>query len=140
MSARVIIVMAVLMFFRASAQTWEQTTAPSFNYPCIACSADGTTLLTSGFRVNIPIYSSTNSGATWTVTSAPLATWNSIASTPDGAKLVGVDYGGLVWTSTDGGATWISNNVPRAGLSSVDISSDVSKLVAVNVSPETIFV
>ena len=50
----------VSIFFSTSAQTWEQTTAPAFNYPCITSSADGTRLLTSGYRVDIPIYISAN--------------------------------------------------------------------------------
>src|SRR5206468_5900795 len=103
------------LFFRAPAQTWEQTTAPSLNYPCIASTADGTTLLTSGFRIDIPIYISTNAGGTWDITSAPVGTCAGIASSAGGNKLVAVYYSpSHIYTSLDAGLSWISNNAPTA--------------------------
>src|ERR1041384_6399438 len=119
MKTRVILLAALavlLAFHRASSQIWEETTAPAFNYPCLECCADGTTLLTSGFRVDIPIYISTNSGMAWTITSAPVGTWSSIASSAEANQLVAVQYASSpVYTSTNAGISWISNNVPRAG-------------------------
>ncbi|MGN6556296.1 MAG: hypothetical protein ACTHLW_21500 [Verrucomicrobiota bacterium] len=130
----------VLAFFCASAQTWEQIAPPlSINYPQIACSADGTTLLLSGFRISIPIYLSTNSGATWTTTSAPVGTWDSFAISADRTKLVAANYDPRgIYTSADGGRTWISNSVPTAGWTSVAGSADGRRLVAVNNFPGTI--
>jgi hypothetical protein len=124
-----------------SAQTWEQIAPPlSMNYPCLASSADGTTLLVSGFRLSIPIYLSTNSGAAWTTTSAPLGTWDSFAISADGAKFVAANYDPQgIYTSADGGITWFSNNVPRGGWTSVAASADGRRLVAVNNSPQTIY-
>jgi hypothetical protein len=135
-----LVIVAVGVSFRASGQTWQQTTAPAFNYPCIASSADGTRQLTSGFRVTIPIYLSTNRGEAWDVTTAPVGTWNAIASTPDGTKIAAVDYGGMICISEDGGATWASNSMPHTGWSSVAMSADGARLVAANVAPQTIHI
>ena len=82
----------------APAQTWTQTSAPSTNWQSIASSADGSKLVASGFRVDGPIYTSTNSGATWTLTSAPSQSWNSVASSADGIQLVAVQYVGSIYT------------------------------------------
>ena len=125
----------------AAAQTWEQAAAPStFNYPCIACSADGTTLFMSGFRLTIPIYISTNRGDAWTMTSAPQGTWASFALSADKTKVAAVNYGPPgIYTSADGGISWISNNVPDNYWTSVAASGDGNRLVAVSVFPQTIF-
>lgn len=97
---------AVLGFCGAATQTWEQITPPlSMNYPEIASSLDGETLLLSGFRIDIPIYLSTNGGAAWTTTSAPPGTWGSFAISADRMKLVAASYGPEgIYTSIDGGA------------------------------------
>ncbi len=133
---------AFCTFFSAPAQNWEQTSAPvTFNYPCIACSPDGTTLLLSGYRTSIPVYVSTNCGAAWTMTTAPVGTWDSPVISADNTKLAAVSHypAGGVYTSIDGGNTWVSNNLPNAQWTAVAASVDGQRLVAANNAPGTIY-
>jgi photosystem II stability/assembly factor-like uncharacterized protein len=97
----------------------------------VACSADGSVLVTGGGG---GIATSTNLGASWAVTTnyvSPIA----IAASADGTKFVAVTYDtGLVYTSTDSGMTWKqATNAPALGLggwTSVACSADGTKLVA----------
>ncbi len=137
-----LLALAVCAFFSASAQTWEQISAPvTFNYPCIASSPDGTTLLLSGYRTSIPVYVSTNCGAAWTMTTAPVGTWDSPLISADNTKMAAVNYSpaGGVYTSMDCGNTWVSNNLPIAQWTAIAASADGQRLVAANNAPGTIY-
>lgn len=126
---------------RAFAQVWEELAMPGFmNYPCMACSADGTTLVALGVRLNIPIYVSTNNGTTWAHASAPLGSWNSVFVSANGRKLAASDGAArALWTSANGGVSWVSNSLPSDAWSAVAGSSDGNRLVAVNSSPGSIY-
>lgn len=126
---------------RALAQAWEELAMPGFmNYPRVACSPDGTTLVALGVRLNIPIYVSTNNGTTWAHASAPLGSWNSVFVSANGRKLAASDGAArAVWTSANGGVSWVSNSLPSDAWSAVAGSSDGNRLVAVNSSPGTIY-
>jgi hypothetical protein len=111
------------------AQTWIQTSAPSFDWHAVASSADGAKL--AAVARNGPIITSTNSGATWTPSSAPITNWFSIASSADGSKLVAIATIGGTYISADSGATWTAaSNAPVPFyLSSVASSADGNKLL-----------
>jgi hypothetical protein len=76
---------------------WLPTTAPTLNWFCVACSADGSKITAgapgSGSSVPPGVYSSTNYGATWAPNDTVQSYTNilgvgTIASSADGSKLV----------------------------------------------------
>jgi photosystem II stability/assembly factor-like uncharacterized protein len=135
-SLRLIIFSALLVVGNfASAQSWTPTSAPSDQWRCVTCSADGGKLAAcmtvSGFTNGGAIYLSTNSGNTWNKSSAPTNyPWFCIASSADGTKLLAAGLNGPMFTSADSGLTWISNKVTTTWWESVSSSSDGTKLAA----------
>jgi BNR-Asp box repeat len=115
------------------AQTWTLTSAPSNNWVCVACSADGNKLAAVAYRDGL--YTSTNAGLTWTETSAPTNDyWTSIAVSSDGTRLVAAAdgiYTSGIYLSTNSGNTWTQSNVPSNEWMSVASSADGSRLVVV---------
>jgi hypothetical protein len=77
------------------AQTRTPTSAPAFNWLSVASSANGTILAApaQGQFANVPIYTSTDSGATWSFTNTWDTYWTFTASSADGTKLVGAAGG-----------------------------------------------
>ncbi|HLX72890.1 MAG TPA: hypothetical protein VKV04_24970 [Verrucomicrobiae bacterium] len=103
----------------------------------IACSADGTKLVISGYFGGI--YTSTNSGATWISNAAPVNHWHSLACSADGTRMAATTWegNGQVWTNS--GTTWYPTASPTASIASYEniaCSTDGTKLVtAAAISP-----
>jgi hypothetical protein len=116
----------------AVGQDWTPTTAPTTNWHCLACSADGAHLVAAVSDASAlgGIYISNNRGTTWAVTTAAIRDWFSVACSADGMRLLGADAVGGVCLSTNGGATWDAANTPEIGCYSVCSSADGSALVA----------
>src|SRR5262245_12285415 len=96
-----------LGFNSVFAQTWTLTSAPSYSWNSIACSADGTRLV--AVADNGPIYGSVDSGDIWTPTAAPSNDWAAVACSADGTRIVaaaGHHSSGAIWTSADAGLNW----------------------------------
>jgi photosystem II stability/assembly factor-like uncharacterized protein len=115
---------------RAFAEGWTQTGAPSNAWPCIAASADGSTLAAvAGLGT---IYLSTNSGLTWRAASDPQldhTSWMSIAVSADGSRLLAVPQGGWIYTSTNSGANWTRHTGgPTDSWHATAVSADGNKL------------
>jgi hypothetical protein len=116
------------------------TGAPVGNWRAIACSADGTNLVTfeapAAARDAAQIYTSQNRGTDWTLTSAPVDQWAALASSVDGSKLVAVagsadsTYSGPIISSADFGARWTQTSAPLRPWSSVASSTNGNWLVA----------
>ncbi len=114
------------------AQSWTPTTAPSWFWMSIACSADGSKVAAvAGAIVPGPICTSTDSGNTWVTNNVPFSFWSGIASSADGTKLVAIVYGGGIYTSTNSGTDWASNSVPNNSWQGVASSADAHTLAAV---------
>ena len=104
--------------------TWTAHGA-STNWGSVACSADGTKIVTIGAH---QIYTSADSGLTWTA-HGPATNWSSVASSADGNRLVAVVFGGQIYTSTDSGGNWAAYG-PSQNWQCIASSVDGSKLVA----------
>ncbi len=74
------------------AQSWTATAAPNTNWSCIACSADGSTIV-AGTDYGL-VYFSGDAGATWKAAGMPDGHWSSVASSADGCKLMAAASGG----------------------------------------------
>lgn len=113
---------------QACAASWGQTSAPTNNWTCIACSADGSKLIAGSEGA---IYLSTNWGLTWASTAVPLTNWISVASSADGTKLFAAVNGGDIYASSDSGGTWMQMSAPVTNWTSVACSADGMKALAV---------
>ena len=69
---------------------WIKSTTDVEAFHRLACSADGSTLLSSGAGV---IVISTNSGRNWSRTSFPMTDWSPVAMSADGSKMVAASNG-----------------------------------------------
>src|SRR5262245_26805757 len=119
----------------AHGQDWQRTSAPTWPWRTIACSADGAKLVASGWidygyhsSVPMPIYVSRDSGVTWTVTSAPTNAWLSVACSADGSQLIAAagrpvefvsQVKGTIFVSTNSGDTWMQTSAPNNSWTSV---------------------
>jgi hypothetical protein len=83
---------------------WVATSAPSTNWTCVACSADGS-MLVAGVQHGW-LYTSTNSGATWEPRTAAGTDWGAVASSADGTRMAAVRGDGWVFISADAGVSW----------------------------------
>ncbi len=118
-----------------SGATWTATSAPSTNWSCVTCSADGTKM--AAFSVGGMIYTSTNSGGTWLPSAAPsigmgaTVPWGAATSSADGTRLLAVahSYWYPIYLSTNSGATWtpVGSGGAWSGLA---CSSDGMKMTA----------
>jgi len=126
---------------RDAGKTWQQTSAPSNQWSCVASSADGATLVAAAAynysnSANGQIFVSTNSGTNWSATNAPTNFWYGVACSADGRRLWAAATGGL-FSSTNSGATWTSNGVPwdfavgTAVWTSVALSADGGTVLAI---------
>lgn len=87
-----------------SGLSWTQTSAPTNSWTSLACSADGTRLFAAcSAWEDLPVYSSSNSGATWEVTASDLA--DRVVCSADGMKVATADLG-QVAVSTNSAANW----------------------------------
>jgi hypothetical protein len=139
-------------------KTWAAASAPTNNWVCVACSADGTRLVAaatmtlgpgpgSGYPLSPDgdglMYASTDSGATWAPAFALPNLWTSVASSADGTHLVATASlnlppdeaaamrgDGLIYTSSDAGMSWTQSTTPSDDWVSVAASADGSHLVA----------
>jgi hypothetical protein len=121
-----------------SGKNWLATSAPSNQWSCVACSADGSTIIAAAAYNNSNgagglIFISTNSGFSWSLTSAPTNIWKAVASSADGRKFVAGGIG--IFISTNAGAAWISNSISASGAwDSVAISADGSTMLGIRSS------
>ena len=111
------------------AQVWTQLLSYTNALSTVACSADGTTIITSSqFGA---VYVSTNSGLSWSTNKvtwvAPLA-----VSSYDGSRLVLRDDGNHIYTSTNSGLTWRTNAGPGSSVQSIAASADGRVLMALS--------
>lgn len=117
---------------------WARTAAPTAStasYEFIACSADGTKLVTAAaISPYHYVFTSPDSGNTWNTGNVPNnLSYYAVASSADGTKLaVFVENGNVMYTSADSGTTWVSNAIPTFNWLGASSSADGSKLVAVS--------
>ena len=125
-----------------SGATWTSNSLPNQKIPeilSVACSADGSKVVTADFWMGI--YVSTNTGTTWIQTGAFGTTpVSSLASSADGTKLVAAvgqlgSNVGPIYASTNSGITWTLTGAPTNYWISVASSADGSKLVAATYPP-----
>lgn len=83
------------------AQTWTQTSAPTYDWRAVACSADGRVMA-------VGAYISTNYGATW-FSNDSLVAPEAIAVSADGLRLAAA--ADAIFVSTNSGVTWRSNSI-----------------------------
>jgi hypothetical protein len=130
----------------ARAQVWKPSGAPfGYYWSAIACSADGTKLVTtaqfggiSGQPEASGIFVSRDAGATWTQTSAPTNIWSGVASSTDGTRLVACETGGShqppssgghIYISTDSGTNWTPTSALAQDWTGVASSADGKILI-----------
>jgi photosystem II stability/assembly factor-like uncharacterized protein len=135
-SAVLLFCFAVLNVSRfAFGQAWTLTTAPSKNWFCVACSADGTRIIAAAHGATSPywgpIYTSPDSGATWVSNNVPQQPWASVASSADGNILLAALTDGRIYISKNAGATWAMTGSPIRAWASVAASPDGTKLIAI---------
>jgi hypothetical protein len=108
--------------------TWTISTNVPIFWNAVGMSADGNTVIASGYYDGL--FVSTNGGAIWTRTN--ILTVMGVAASADGSKLAAVDWSGTIRTSIDSGATWaqVTPTAPDALWASVASSADGCKLVA----------
>lgn len=121
-----------------SGTTWSATPAPTASlasYEDIACSTDGTKLVTAAFISPYHyVFTSPDSGTTWNSANVPSnLSYYAVASSADGTKLaVFVENANVMYTSPDSGTTWVSNAIPTFNWFAASSSADGSKLFAVS--------
>lgn len=106
-----------------SGVTWSMISPPMSPWR-LACSADGSKLVASGYE---GVFISADSGATWTPTTVGGV---SVACSANGTTLIAANRDGI-FTSADFGATWFTNDAPNLYWHAVASSADGCKLVAV---------
>jgi hypothetical protein len=118
--------------------TWTVTGAPAGEWDSVACSADGSVVLASGYRgysYSSGVYVSTNFGTDWTLVLSQL--WGSVACSADGktmAAAVGGQTGiGGVYISTNYGAEWFPRIGATNGPGQLAMSADGSRLAVASV-------
>ena len=79
------------------------------NYVGIACSADGTRAVTSGFDTQ-SIYWTNDSGVTWNLYSLLTKEFTNFACSSSGLIMYGATQSDFIYKSTDGGSSWSSLN------------------------------
>jgi hypothetical protein len=120
-----------------SGTNWSPTPAPTASlasYEHIACSTDGTKLVTAALIYPYHyIFTSPDAGTTWNLANVPYnLSYYAVASSSDGTKLaVFVENANVMYTSPDSGMTWVSNAIPTFNWFAASSSADGSKLVAV---------
>jgi hypothetical protein len=84
-----------------SGNTWTLAQVPGKAWNFVTSSANGKTLMVSGFGQFEPssLYISTNSGASWTSNSVPNENWAETACSADGGKLVAAPASGPIYIS-----------------------------------------
>jgi len=130
-----------------SGASWVTITEPQIgsaygSWTCIACSANGNTLVAMSGN---GVWASTNSGVTWISNNIPAVNfWTSVALSADGTKAVAVDgrsvlgygsAGGGIYTSTNSGLTWSQTTAPIEPWTSVASSADGTILAAAVLGP-----
>src|SRR5215475_2703722 len=88
----VAVLLATKLASAAIGQEWTPTSAPAFNWGCLASSADGRKLVVGDYFYN-RLYVSTNFGSTWTAANSPTNDWNSVACSADGSVIIASGYG-----------------------------------------------
>src|SRR5678810_1240517 len=100
------VVLPTMVVLRALAQDWTPTSAPPFNWGCLASSADGRKLIV-GSSFYSQIYVSTNFGSTWTPANSPMNDWGAMACSADGSVIIASGYASPgLYVSRDSGASW----------------------------------
>lgn len=84
------------------AQAWVQTSAPSTNWSCVACSADCSRIV-AGVSNGL-IYASADSGLSWTQSPAPVNAWRDLASSWDATWIFAACHG--LYFSSNSAASW----------------------------------
>jgi len=85
--------------------------ATLLNHIGIACSADGTRAVTSGFNISDGyIYYTSNSGVTWNLYSLLNKEFTNFACSSSGLIMYGATQSDFIYKSTDGGSSWSSLN------------------------------
>jgi len=130
---RAAVIASLLAPTAARSQTWTPTTSLSNNWSCIACSADGVTLVAAGgyFSHDGYIWTSTDFGRAWTTYASPQVVWGSVACSADASRLIAqADVGAGIYCSTNRGSTWSLTGAPQRDWSAVAASADGSRLIA----------
>lgn len=112
--------------------TW-QTTGSGLNlWSCIACSANGNTVLAEAEGSGLGYLGiSYNGGATWTTPSgSPESPFSSVACSASGQIMFACGVGTYIYYSTNSGATWYQTGSVQ-NWRSIACSADGSKVVAV---------
>jgi len=125
------------------AQTWQQTSAPTNEWYCVASSADGVKLVAGASGLLSlsgrpgSLFTSSNSGISWTQAAAPSNYWQSVCSSADGTMMFAVAFlpANTFFISIDSGLTWVSHNLPDASVPaywwSIVCSADGAKLAGI---------
>jgi photosystem II stability/assembly factor-like uncharacterized protein len=115
-----------------SGGAWGQPLQDYFDWPSVACSAEGRLMVAStGFGYPPLFYRSTDSGQTWTAL-APTNVPNSLLLefSADGTKLIGANPGGGIFISTDHGDSWQATSAPSLGWGSISCSAEAQTVIA----------
>jgi photosystem II stability/assembly factor-like uncharacterized protein len=124
------VLLASMVASVAIAQEWTPTSAPAYNWSCLASSADGRKLVVGNYSGG-QIYVSTNFGSTWTSANSPTNYWNAVACSADGSVIIASGIGPSVYVSRDSGATWPPGAFSPSvrWISSVACSADGKRMV-----------
>ena len=110
-----------------SGASWSQYTSGTIAFSGLACSADGTKLVSCSTGGNGGYIYVSGAGTP----AGGLQKWSAVASSADGSNLVATVTGGGIYTSANGGATWNQQNQPNlVAWKAVASSSDGSRLAA----------
>jgi photosystem II stability/assembly factor-like uncharacterized protein len=115
--------------------SWElNSPGGSYNYGCLACSADGSELaLVSGYGQ--AIYFSTNFGGTWSSNYPAVSNLTAVSLSADGRTVVAPASNGAVFMSTNQGRDWMIRgalSLNGINIRCIAASADCVRLAAVN--------
>ncbi len=123
--------------------TWQQSTAPTEYWDCVACSSDGSVIVAASYgSPGAGIYTSRDFGATWTSNSVPSEYWSGVACSSDGTKIVAAASTGQIYTFAPGpggeikAPIWTPLTIASYAWDTIAGSFDGAKLVAAASSGE----
>ena len=135
------LVLAVFIQSLSAQQIWTETSlSTNAQWYGIACSADGSKMVTEDSGSSYGVWVSTNSGVNWQQADAPTnGGWVCSAVSADGTKMMVVDHGSSandgagygIWISTNSGVNWTNSSAPANPWFSIACSADGSKWAAV---------
>jgi hypothetical protein len=98
----------------ARCEEWTPTASPASNWTCIACSADGQTVLAGSGDILVRglLHTSTNFGAGWATQGSPYYDWTGVTMAADASAFFAAALIDKCVETTTNGGTWVGTSAP----------------------------